>query len=538
MAGPVREERAGASVPLQRVVLPGGASGRFERWRPSLLSEEHRQAVVDALLLRPPATVLWRYTVLLLLSVVVASVGLLQDSTAVVVGAMMIAPLMAPIMGIAASLVMGWGRRLLGSACVVTASVVGAVAVSWAIAKFLPDAGVTLPAEVLARSNPDVRDLLVALAAGAAGAYATVRKDISGALPGVAVAVALVPPLATVGVLLGRGQPDLARGALLLFAANLFAIVLTASVVFVATGLMPPHRLHEVRRGTLIVFGILTVPPLALGVVLTGRFLNEVDQARELRLATQSVVEWLGPRDDLDRVTLDGSTLRVNATGDQASPDLAALTTDLAERLGHPTAIDLRWTVRDKDDEPAATSVPTLDRLQPVVQAWVDQQALTLEGLSYDASALVVRTSGAHPPTGTEELATRIETRFGSRPAISLAWTRGEPVADAETDANTARSVAQAWTSAHPGTAVLGVDHNASAVTVTITGSSPAEMDDLQTELRTAIPDSTVTVLFIAGDVIVHTTPSPTPTGRPSTAPSQPGGTMDIPRPTVVPSST
>lgn len=141
---------------------------------------------------------------------------------------MMIAPLMSPIMGMSASLVMGWGAPLVRSGAI--------VALSWALARFTPIVNVGLPAEVISRASPDIRDLVVALAAGAAGAYATVRRDVSGALPGAAVAVALVPPLAAVGVLLGLGQPELAKGASLLSAANLFGIMLAASFVLLVTG--------------------------------------------------------------------------------------------------------------------------------------------------------------------------------------------------------------------------------------------------------------------------------------------------------------
>ncbi len=256
-----------------------GALGLLKR-RPYLSAEDRRLAL-DALMVHPSASSLTRFAVLLCLSVVVAAVGLLQDSVAVVIGAMMIAPLMAPIMGVAASLVMGWGRRLLTGLTIVTLSVAVAVTIAWGVAQFLPAAGTGLPTEVLARTSPDVRDLLVALAAGAAGSYATVRRDISGALPGVAVAVALVPPLACVGVLIGRRQPDLAGGAELLFATNLFGIILAAVVVFILTGFVSADRFHTNRRRILATLAVTAVPALAVGALLTTRFIGAVDHARE-----------------------------------------------------------------------------------------------------------------------------------------------------------------------------------------------------------------------------------------------------------------
>ncbi|MBA2322506.1 MAG: DUF389 domain-containing protein, partial [Pseudonocardiales bacterium] len=130
----------------------GGPLGRARRPR---LSAADRASALQALMVHPTSLSLIRYAVLLSLSVVVATVGLLQDSVAVVIGAMLIAPLMAPIMGVAASLVMGWGRRLLTGGAIVTVSVAVAVAIAWVISRFLPDAGTGLPTEVLARTSPD-----------------------------------------------------------------------------------------------------------------------------------------------------------------------------------------------------------------------------------------------------------------------------------------------------------------------------------------------------------------------------------------------
>ena len=98
------------------------------------------------------------------------------------------------------------------------------------------------------RTAPDIRDLVVALAAGTAGSYATVRKDASSSLPGVAVAVALVPPLAAVGISLEAGNLTFAWGAMLLYTTNLFAIVVAGFVVFVVTGFVPPRRLATTFR--------------------------------------------------------------------------------------------------------------------------------------------------------------------------------------------------------------------------------------------------------------------------------------------------
>ncbi|EPQ47361.1 MULTISPECIES: DUF389 domain-containing protein [Mycobacterium] len=186
---------------------PTDPKGRAVPWRPKLLPVEDRRSIMDTLMVTLSGGALWRFAALMVLSSMVASIGLLQNSAAVVIGAMMIAPLMAPIMGIAACLIMGWGHRLLRGLALVAVSAMVAVGVGWITATLLPATGTGLPSEVVARSSPDIRDLLVAMSAGAVGALATVHKKISAALPGVAVAVAVVPPA-------GRGRrPARARTA-------------------------------------------------------------------------------------------------------------------------------------------------------------------------------------------------------------------------------------------------------------------------------------------------------------------------------------
>ncbi|ONH55414.1 TIGR00341 family protein [Frankia sp. CcI49] len=474
-------------------------------------------------MLRPSRAALWRFAVLMFLSVVVASVGLLQDSAAVVVGAMVIAPLMAPIMGMAVSLIMGWERRLLLGAATVAAGVVGAVGLAVAIAMFLPDASASLPSEVLARTDPDIRDLLVALAAGAAGAYAIVRRDVSGALPGVAVAVALVPPLACVGILLGRGQIELARGAALLFAANLFGIVLAAAVVFLLTGFVPPRRLRTERPRALGVVAAVLVPTLVLGATLTGRFVHAADDARELRLATEAVQSWLDPRDDLDRIMLTGGGVRVEVRGEGAAPSVTALTGLLRQRLGHDTTVDLRWTPTSNGETASrADSAPLpLDRIRPVIEKWLADQSLILDGLSYDGSTLVVQTSGSSAPGDAAELDALLDDRFSSHPPISFAWTEtstnASPTAEPDTTAQAARAAAESWAEDHPEIGVLAVDQTGLTVTVTIIGAAQPPIGDLRAALSAALPQAQITVQWVAGAILGHLAPSPVPSLSPDT---------------------
>ena len=321
-------------------------------------------------------------------------------------------------------------------------------------------------------------------------------------------AVALVPPLACVGVLLARSQPDLAGGAALLFATNLFGIVLAASVVFLFTGFVPTDYFHSSRRRILATLGLTALPTLVVAAVLTNRFLGTVDHARELKLATQTTVGWLGHADDLNRVSLNGSTVKINITGKDEPPPVPTLTTKLSAALGHPTTVDLRWTPL-RDNEPQAAP-PALDKIDPIVGEWLAGQSLTLDGLTYNASGLVVTTSGENPPRDADQLTALLRKSFAGAPAVSLSWTHREPqvVSTAESDAAAARAAADAWIATQPGSTVLGVEQTDSTTTVTVAGPVKPATDGLLARLRTALPKQAITILWTPGNVLGQASPS------------------------------
>ena len=185
----------------------------------------------------------WRFAALMWMSVTIAVLGLLADSTAVVIGAMLVAPLMLPILGFAAALVMGWPMKAMRQAGVAAVGAIGAIALAALVSAVIPGNPDPIPSEILARTKPNLLDLGVAMASGAAGAYSQVRRQASDAITGVAVAVALVPPLAVVGVTLQLGEMQLASGAFMLFLTNVAGIAMAASVTFIACGFVPPDRL-------------------------------------------------------------------------------------------------------------------------------------------------------------------------------------------------------------------------------------------------------------------------------------------------------
>jgi uncharacterized hydrophobic protein (TIGR00271 family) len=173
-----------------------------------------------------------RFWALLIMASAIATFGLYADSVATVIGAMIVAPLMLPIMGLAFGIAIG-DRRAIGSSLLVSlGGIATAIAVGYVISFIMPNVlDPTTNGQIMARTAPRLVDLLAALATGLAGAFAIGRKDVSDTLPGVAIAISLVPPLAVVGITLSVGNADLAAGALLLFVTNVTAILASGVVV-------------------------------------------------------------------------------------------------------------------------------------------------------------------------------------------------------------------------------------------------------------------------------------------------------------------
>lgn len=204
------------------------------------------------------------YTVLVFLSCLIASIGLLQNSAAVIIGAMLIAPLMSPLMGFAVGLTEGRPRLMQTAALTVLRGVLLTLALAVLTGLLSPFKDPTI--EMLARGQPSLLDMGVALFSGAAGAYAMARKDIPAALAGVAIAAALMPPLCTVGLAVAFGQWALASGAFLLFLTNIVSVTLAGAAVFVWLGVRlreeadDPARYRQRVLISLLVLALLAVP--------------------------------------------------------------------------------------------------------------------------------------------------------------------------------------------------------------------------------------------------------------------------------------
>ncbi|WP_373492932.1 DUF389 domain-containing protein [Aquiflexum sp.] len=202
------------------------------------------------------------YLVLMALSTIIATFGLFGNSSPVIIGAMILAPLMSPIISLAMG-VLRQNERLIKESLLaigygLLVGYIFAVLITWITPLNTPNS------EIVARIRPNLLDLGVAAASGVAGAYAHSKKEVAKTLAGVAIAVALVPPLSVSGIGLGWGDWEVFFGALLLLITNLAGMVLSAALTFLLLG-FSPFRLA--KKGLLIslFFVALISAPLGFG---------------------------------------------------------------------------------------------------------------------------------------------------------------------------------------------------------------------------------------------------------------------------------
>ncbi len=303
---------------------------------------------------------------LIVLSSIIAYLGLVQNSAAVIIGAMLVAPLMSPILAMAHGIVQGNVRMITRAVESTVKGVLLAIGVSVAVTLVLPPNPPS--AEILARVHPNLLDLMIALASGAAGAYASSRKEVSTALPGVAIAAALVPPLSVAGYGLGSSQYTIAGGALLLFTTNLSAIILAAAAIFLLLGFRPTRAeegMHMRRGITLSILALIVIAmPLAYtSVGFRRQIAREVDLETVLNQSLETDVS------QVENIEIDpqGGGFVVSATvyvqeGFDAGL-IAEVQDSLSQAVGVPVTFNARLVTARFEQVPVApTPTPTPGR--------------------------------------------------------------------------------------------------------------------------------------------------------------------------------
>ena len=341
-------ERVAAEAPIPTIMVRAGQPareaflrllwGRVQEYAPVLNREDQILLFRN---LRRGARANVNYFVLIVLSAIIATLGLWQNSAAVIIGAMLVAPLMTPILATSLGVVMGEPRTIRVAAESTLKGVVLGIAIALFIALILP--GEKIGSEILARTQPSLLDMAVALASGAAGAYALARKEVSAALPGVAIAAALMPPLCTVGIGLAIFSGPIAGGAFLLFTTNLIAIIVAGTAVFLVLGVRPrddEEREQNFRRGLIVGIVMLLVVSMALALPTLRQRLNLGQPT-----SVSGIMTGLAKAEGVEVITVDTTQVegvtrvvaRISAPAGQINSKIVdAWSRELAARQGSP----------------------------------------------------------------------------------------------------------------------------------------------------------------------------------------------------------
>lgn len=284
------------------------------------------------------------FAVLLALATIISTFGILSDSVAAVIGAMIVAPLMTPIVALAASITMGNAERAKNALVLVIMGILIVIFLSSFLSLAVPNVLISFitNSQLATRISPNLFDLGIALAAGAAGAYALGREEISNSIPGVAIAISLVPPLSVVGISLETGSYIEAGGSFLLFLTNFFAILLAGIFIFTLMGLKSrlgpdistngqKRVIQAVFLGTIIVFSILAVTSYSAYQVTSDTV-----------VVRNALKEWTySTQFQIDGVQMNGSVVEITLLGDGEPPALGNLAVLLEKKLNRPVSITL-----------------------------------------------------------------------------------------------------------------------------------------------------------------------------------------------------
>ena len=267
-----------------------------------------------------------QFWVLLVLSSLIAAGGVVGNSTPAVIGAMIVAPLATPIYGVALATVIGSYRRLRTALLLLIGGIVVNIAlgvlVGLVTTQRMP---LTANPQIVGRTSPTLLDLGVATATGLAGAFALSRRDVSNILAGVAIAISLVPVLAVVGITAGAGNFKLATGALLLFLANVAAILIGGVIVFGAAGFARlagerDPRVARRARVFVVVFVVAILVPLGFESLRTARYEHWQSVTQTAASAWAKGTPW-----QVESVEVEGSTIVIKVLGPSPGPPVDAL---------------------------------------------------------------------------------------------------------------------------------------------------------------------------------------------------------------------
>jgi uncharacterized hydrophobic protein (TIGR00271 family) len=297
-----------------------------------------------------------RFWILLVLASIIASAGVVGDSTATVIGAMIVAPLMVPIQGVMLSVVIGDRVNLARSFGLVLAGAATAVAIGYVVGlAVVNDVVAATNSQVAGRVSPRLIDLLAACATGVVGSIALARRDIADTLPGVAIAISLVPPLSVAGLTLESGAGEQALGAVLLFVTNVVAILASGTVVMAIYGVWRVHADPTLRApstlnrrsavAVIVAMVIVVVVPLTLTSVSIAKSTSEQAEVRDACEEWAATVGW-----ELVAVDAQAGEIVARFEGPTPIPSTDGLPEVLREHGADPDDVEVQLLPRETVD--------------------------------------------------------------------------------------------------------------------------------------------------------------------------------------------
>lgn len=278
------------------------------------------------------------FVVLMVLSAMLATLGLFLNNTPVVIGAMVLAPMMGPLVSLAMGILRGDGKLLKSALTVFAIGASLTLLVAAITTLLLPYEQAT--DEIRARLRPNLLDLGVAIVSGMAAAYAHARENLQKNLPGVAIAVALVPPACVMGIGLGWMDWEVITGAGLLFLTNLVGIVLSGMFAFLSLGFAPVLKVSRSLGFSVLLAVLISIP-------LYHALKNTVIFERIEKNISAQTYQVNGKRVELTEVsaTRVGDKLKIfaqlHSSNTILADDFKALSEIIEKQMGEPVVLDV-----------------------------------------------------------------------------------------------------------------------------------------------------------------------------------------------------
>ncbi|MFW6035403.1 MAG: TIGR00341 family protein [Halothermotrichaceae bacterium] len=287
----------------------------------------------------------FEYISLVVFSSVITSLGLILDNVAVIVGGMVIAPVLGPILAVTIGIVLGDSKLIKKGISAEIMAIVFAVIVGAVFGMLIPDVEITNSLQV--RMYPTMADLFIAMAAGAAGAYALIKGNLESGLVGVMVAASLMPVMSTIGIGISMGYGTMILGASLLLLGNFISLFLTNVIIFYFKGLKPQvwykvKARRIIRKSLFFIIVAVILLSIPLGALTIYQFYEEkpVDVIKTT-IRENFVGEW---DYRIVNIEIEGSLINVYlyAEKELKKTMLTAIKQQIQQKLNHEYSINFK----------------------------------------------------------------------------------------------------------------------------------------------------------------------------------------------------